>query len=114
MKKLLSLMLLLAACATPPRIAANLQVRKTSATAGTVILKVKNQENRPTTPIVIDVTLKPSDGSTPLHPIHPAAFVLNRHEEREIVAPFTSNAARFEPVLTMREAETGKTLTPEK
>lgn len=107
------LVLILAGCAKPPRIGVNLQVRKTSPSAGSVILRLKNQENRPTTPILVEVSLKSSDGSAPLRPIHPAAFVLNRQEEREIVAPFTSQAASFEPVLIMREAETGKVLTPE-
>jgi hypothetical protein len=116
MKKLVVLMLLLlllAGCATPPRIGVSLQVRKTSPAAGFVTLRVKNQEERPTTPILVEVSLKPSDGSAPLRPIHPAAFVLNRQEEREIVAPFRSNAASFEPVLVMREAETGRLLAPE-
>jgi hypothetical protein len=113
MKKVLVLTLLLAGCAKPPRIGVSLQVRKTSAVAGVATLRVKNQESRPTTPIVVEVSLKPSDGSPPLRVIHPAAFVLNRQEEREIVAPFTSNAASFEPVLAMREAETGKVLAPE-
>ena len=113
MKKLLVLTLLLAGCAKPPRIGVSLQVRKTSAAAGVATLKVKNQESRPTTPILVEVSLKPSDGSPPLRVIHPAAFVLNRQEERDIVAPFTSHAASFEPVLVMHEAETGKILTPE-
>ena len=113
MKKLLLLTLLLAGCAKAPRIGVSLQVRKTSPAGGVATLKVKNQENRPTTPIVVEVTLKPSDGSPPLRVIHPSAFVLNREEERDIVAPFTSNAASFEPVLAMREAETGKVLIPE-
>lgn len=113
MKKLLAITLLLAGCAKPPRIGVNLQVRKTSPAGGLATLKVKNQERRPTTPIVVEVTLNPSDGSAPLRVIHPAAFVLNRQEEREIVAPFRSNAASFEPVLALREAETGKVLTPE-
>lgn len=113
MKKWLVLTLLLAGCAKPPRIAVSLQVRKTSDAAGVVSLRVKNQENRPTTPILVDVSLKPADGSAPVRLIHPAAFVLNRQEEREIVARFNSTAASFEPVLTMREAETGKVLQPE-
>jgi hypothetical protein len=113
MKKVVVLVLLLAGCAKPPRIGVNLQVRKTQPTGGAVTLRVKNQENSPTTPILLEVSLKPSDGSAPLRVIHPAAFVLNRQEEREIVAPFKSNAPSFEPVLTMREAETGKVLQPE-
>lgn len=113
MKKLLVISLLLAGCAKPPRIGVNLQVRKTSPAGGVATLRVRNQESRPTTPILVEVTLKSSDGSVPLRVIHPAAFVLNRQEEREIVAPFMSNAASFEPVLAMREAETGKLLSPE-
>ena len=113
MKKLPLVLLLLSACAKPPRIGASLQIRKNSPDSGVLTLKVKNEENRPTTPILVEVNLKPSDGSTPLRVIHPAAFVLNRREEREIVALFRSPASRFEPVLTIREAETGKALQPE-
>jgi hypothetical protein len=113
MKKLLIVILVMAGCATPPRIGVNLQLRKTPPKGGIVTLRVKNQENRPTTPILVEVSLRPSDGSAPLLVIHPAAFVLNRQEEREIIAPFTSTAPSFEPVLAMREAETGKVLQPE-
>jgi len=111
MKKGLLLAVLLAACAKPPQIAVTAQVRKISATAGNLKLAIRNVENRATTPIWLDASVQPAHGA-PIRVIHPAPFVLNRHETREIVAPFVSDDVSFEPVLVIREGETGKDLQP--
>jgi hypothetical protein len=103
--------LLLASCATPPRIAVTTQVRKTSASAGRLTVTIKNVENRPTTPVLLEVSLRAGNGA-PLRLIHPAAFVLNRQETREIIAPFVSEADNLEPVVELRIAQTGALLQP--
>lgn len=111
MKKLLWLTVLLAACAKPPRIAVTVQVSKTSPVAGKLTLTVQNQEDRPTTPILLEASVQPPNGP-PIRVAHPAPFVLNRKEAREIVAPFQSEAAALQPIVTLRESETGKPLAP--
>ena len=103
---LLIFALLLASCATPPRIAVTTEVR-----AGRLRVTVKNVENRPSTPILLEVSLRGGSGA-PLRVIHPAAFVLNRQETREIIAPFVSNAENLEPVVDLRIAQTGARLQP--
>lgn len=111
MKKLLVFVLLLAGCAKPPRIAVTVQVSKTSQTAGRMKLTVQNQEDRATTPLLLEASVQPPN-ETPIRVARPAAFVLNRKEAREIIAPFQSDAAALDPVVVLREAETGKILQP--
>ena len=103
--------LLLTSCATPPRIAVTTQVRKTSPGAGRLTVTIKNVENRPSTPILLEVSLRGGSGA-PLRVIHPAPFVLNRQETREIIAPFVSDAENLEPVVVLRIAQTGALLQP--
>ncbi len=108
---LLVVALLLTSCATPPRIAVTTQVRKTSPHAGRLIVTIKNVENRPSTPILLEVSLRGGSGA-PLRLIHPAPFVLNKQEVREIIAPFVSKAENLEPVVELRIAQTGTLLKP--
>lgn len=103
---LLLFALFLASCATPPRIAVTTEVRP-----GRLRVTVKNIENRPSTPILLEVSLRGGSGA-PLRLIHPAPFVLNRQETREIIAPFSSNAENLEPVVELRIAQTGALLQP--
>ncbi len=100
------LMLALTGCATPPRIAVTTQIG-----AGRLTVTVKNVENRPSTPILLEVSLR-GGGGAPLRLIHPAPFVLNRQETREIIAPFSSNVENLEPVVELRIAQTGALLQP--
>ena len=100
------LLLALTGCATPPRIAVTTEVR-----AGRLRVTVKNVENRPSTPILLEVSLR-GGSSAPLRVIHPAPFVLNRQETREIIAPFSSDAEHLEPIVELRIAQTGALLQP--
>ncbi len=87
------------------------RVRKTSAEGGLLTLTIKNIENRPSTPILLNVSLRTGSGA-PLRVIHPAPFVLNKQEVREIIARFVSTADNLEPVVELRIAQTGALLTP--
>lgn len=100
------LLLALTGCATPPRIAVTTEIR-----AGRLRVTVKNVENRPSTPILLEVSLRRGSGA-PLRLIHPAPFVLNKQETREIIAPFSSDAENLEPVVELRIAQTGTLLKP--
>ena len=113
MRKLLLVLLstLLVSCATPPRIAVTTQVRKTSATEGRLTVNIRNTEDRASTPILLEVSLR-SGSAAPLRVIHPVAFVLNKREVREIIARFKSDAADLEAVVELRAAQTGAPVKP--
>ena len=114
MRKLLLFMLLailLVSCATPPRIAVTTQVRKTSATEGRLTVNIRNMEDRASTPILLEVSLR-SGSAPPLRVIHPVAFVLNKREVREIIARFKSDSDNLEAVVELRAAQTGAPVKP--
>jgi hypothetical protein len=118
--KLLSLVILflaLAACAHPPQLETSLDLRKESDGVILVKLKVINLENRVTVPIAIDLTGQTEtnghwDKASTL--LHPAAFVLNRKEQREITKVWRIQADAVRTTLVVREQETGNLLKSEK
>jgi hypothetical protein len=112
----LAVALLLSACAKPPHIDSTLDIKRTAPDLIVLTLKTKNPENRASTPILIDVTVETRTGdawSKPTPIIHPAAYVLNRHEEREIKAKLQSKATEIRGSLTIKEGETGSILKQE-
>ena len=118
--KLLFIVMLAAvitACAPrPPQVSTQITVKRTSPERVAVLLKVKNLENRPTTPIQIDVTAQMHAGaawSKPESILHPAAFALNRNEEHTIPANLKSEADAIRLTLVVKEAETGNVLKTE-
>lgn len=111
------LLLLLAGCAKPPQIATSLDVQKQSDNLVLVKLKVTNLEDRATTPLNVEITGQyRSQGQWTRSEslLHPAAFVLNRKEQREITKLWrvTADAARL--TLVIKEQETGNLLKSEK
>jgi hypothetical protein len=105
------------ACATPPKVSTSFAVKRTSRETVAVTLKVKNLENRPTTPIQIDMTAQMHAGnawSRPESILHPAAFVLNRNEEHKIPANLKTDADAIRFTLVVKEAETGHVLKTER
>jgi len=89
MKKLSLLLVLvvLTGCATAPKLDVTLSIDKQSSDLIFVKVKVVNTEDRATVPIAIEVTGQSEtnghwDKASTL--LHPAAFVLNRKEQREI------------------------------
>ncbi len=118
--KLLSLIipfLTLAACAHPPQLATSLDLHKDPDGTILVKLKVTNLDNRVTVPIAIDLSAQTETNgrwdkaSTVLHP---AAFVLNRKEQREITKLWKVQADAVRTTLVLREQETGNLLKSEK
>ena len=102
---------LLVSCASPPRIAVTTQIRRTSATEGRLTVTIRNTEDRASTPILLEVSLR-SRSAAPLRVIHPVAFVLNKREVREIIARFKSDAEDLEAVVELRAAQTGAQVKP--
>lgn len=118
MRKLSLILLLgLAGCAHPPHLSTSINVQKKSDDLILVTLKVANLDNSVTTPIAIEVTGQARGGgqwSKPETLLHPAAFVLNRHEQREITKFWKIQGDAVRTTLVMKEQENGHLIKSEK
>jgi uncharacterized lipoprotein YajG len=111
------LLLLLAGCARPPQLSTTINIQKKSDELILVTLKVVNLENSVTTPINIEIIGQArSNGhwDKPATLLHPAAFVLNRQEQREITKYWKIQADGVRTTLVIKEQETGHLLKSEK
>lgn len=110
-------MLALAGCAHPPQLATTVSIQKKSDSLVLVTLKVTNTEDRVTVPINVELTGQSrADGRwTPVTSLlHPAAFVLNRKEQREITKLWRINADAVRTTIVIKEQENGHMLKSEK
>ena len=119
MKVLLTavLFLFLAGCAHPPQLTTSVDVQKKSDSLIVVTLKVMNTEDRVTVPINVEITGQArTDGhwDRGASLLHPAAFVLNRKEQREITKLWRINADAVRTTLVIKEQENGHLLKSEK
>ena len=119
MKILLSLILLaaLSGCAHPPQVATTLDIHKDSPDLVVLRLKIVNQEDRVTVPIALQLTGQSEENgqwekATTL--LQPAAFVLNRKEERTITKLWHTGGQAVRTTLVIREQESGNLLKSEK
>ena len=118
--KLLALMILLLAlggCAHPPQLATSLDIQKSSDDLVLVKLKVTNLEDRVTVPIALELSGQAranGQWSKPETLLHPAAFVLNRNEQRAVTKPWRVQADAIRTTLTVKEQESGNILKSEK
>ncbi len=119
MKRMLlaTLTLLLAGCAHAPQLTTTLDIRKDAADLIVVKLKVVNRDSSATVPIAIEITGQAEtnghwDKSSTL--LHPAAFVLNGKEERDITKMWRVPADAVRTTLVIREQERGNVLKSEK
>lgn len=112
--------LILSACAKPPKLDISMSVEKQSADLIFVKVKVTNMDNHATVPIALELTGQTeNDGhwDKPSSLLHPAAFVLNKKEQREITKFWRVPAQAARTTLTVKEQESGnllKTLRSEK
>ena len=107
----------LCSCAHPPKLSTSLDIRKDSQDLVVLKLKVVNLEDRVTVPIAIQLTGQAEENgswnkSTTL--LQPAAFVLNRKEERTITKVWHVPAQAVRTTLVVREQESGNLLKSEK
>ena len=114
---LLLVVLSLTGCAKAPKLDVTLSLDKQSADLIFVKVKVINTEDRATVPIAIEVTGQAEtnghwDKSSTL--LHPAAFVLNRKEQREITKLWRVPADAARTTLTVKEQERGFLLKTER
>ena len=111
------LIALLLGCAKPPKLSTSMDVQKEGDDMVVVKFKVVNLENRATVPINVEITGQAeSDGhwSKRETVIHPAAFVLNRNEQREITKFWKVPAQAVRTTLVVKEQERGNVLKTEK
>ena len=111
------LLVAIAGCARPPKISANLTVTRRTPDMVLLMLRIKNLEDRATTPVaaVVSVQLH-SDGawSKATDAIKPAPFVLNKKEQRDIFKVLHTNADLVRATLTIKAQETGRVLLSER
>jgi len=118
--KLLALVMLLLAlygCASPPQLATALDIQQGSDGLVIVKMKVTNLEDRVTVPIALELTGEARTNgqwSKPETLLHPAAFVLNRKEQREITKLWRVQADAVRTTLVLKEQETGHVLKSDK
>ena len=118
--KLFALMIVLLAlwgCAQPPQLATSLDIQKSSDGLVLVKLKVTNLEDRVTVPIALELSGQARTNgqwSKPETLLHPAAFVLNRKEQREITKLWRVQTDAVRTTLVLKEQETGHILKSDK
>jgi hypothetical protein len=114
---LMILMLALWGCAHPPQLATTVDFQKSSDGLVIVKLKVTNLEDRVTVPVALELTGEARTNGQWTKPetlLHPAAFVLNRKEQREITKLWRVPADAVRATLGIKEQETGHVLKSEK
>jgi hypothetical protein len=113
----LLVVLSLTSCAKAPKLDVTLSLDKQNADLIFVKVRVVNTEDRATVPIAIEVT---GQAQTNGHwekastLLHPAAFVLNRKEQREITKLWRVPAQAARTTLTVKEQERGFLLKTER
>ena len=108
---------ILTGCAKAPKLDVTLSLDKQTADLIFVKVKVVNTEDRATVPIAIEVTGQAEsnghwDQASTL--LKPAAFVLNRKEQREITKLWRVPADAARTTLTVKEQERGFLLKTER
>ncbi len=114
---LLIAFLVLAGCAQPPRLTTILDIQKKSDELVLVKLQITNLEDRPTVPIAVELTGQTrtaNQWSKPEILLRPAAFVLNRKEQREITKLWRVSPEAVRTTLVVKEQENGNLLKTEK
>src|SRR5271154_135692 len=112
-----TVLIALTSCSKPPKLDISLSLDKQNAGLIFVKVKVVNTEDRATVPIAIELTGQAQskghwDKSSTL--LHPAAFVLNRKEQREITKLWRVPADAARTTLTVKEQERGFLLKTER
>src|SRR5271154_5121248 len=114
---LFAIVLILTSCAHAPKLDITLKLDKQSADLIFVRVKVVNTEDRATVPIAIELTGQAETNGhwdKPGQLLHPAAFVLNKKELREITKLWRVPADSARTTLVVKEQESGHLLKTEK
>jgi hypothetical protein len=107
----------LTGCAKPPNLNISLTLEKQKDDLIFVRVKVVNLEDRATVPVAIELTGQAETNGhwdKPSSLLHPAAFVLNKRELREITKFWRVPADAARTTLTIKEQESGHLLKTER
>src|SRR5271170_4218514 len=111
------LLAVLSACAHPPNLTTALDITKDADNLVLLKLKIVNLDDRVTVPIAVELTGQAETNGhwdKPMPLLQPAAFVLNRKEQRTITKLWRIPADAVRTTLVLREQETGNVLKTEK
>ena len=111
------LLTLLTACAHPPNLTTALDITKDADNLVLLKLKIVNLDDRVTVPIAVELSGQAETNGhwdKPMPLLQPAAFVLNRKEQRTITKLWRIPADAVRTTLVLREQETGNLLKTEK
>ena len=114
---LAALVVITQGCAQPPKISATLDITRRSNDIVLVMLRIKNLEDRATTPLAPEVVVQTRSGAAwdkPVSQIHPAPFVLNKQEQRDMFKVLHTNADLVRATVTIKEQENGHVLFNQK
>jgi hypothetical protein len=114
---LIAVVVTMTSCAHPPKLDINLKLDKQGADLIFVRVKVVNTEDRATVPIAIELTGQAETNGhwdKPSQLLRPAAFVLNKKEQREITKLWRVPANAARTTLTVKEQESGNLLKTER
>lgn len=114
---LIAVVVTMTSCAHPPNLDINLKLDKQGADLIFVRVKVVNTEDRATVPIAIELTGQAETNGhwdKPSQLLRPAAFVLNKKEQREITKLWRVPANAARTTLTVKEQESGNLLKTER
>jgi hypothetical protein len=114
---LIAVVVTMTSCAHPPKLDINLKLDKQGADLIFVRVKVVNTEDRATVPIAIELTGQAETNGhwdKPSQLLRPAAFVLNKREQREITKLWRVPANAARTTLTVKEQESGNLLKTER
>lgn len=100
-------------CAKPARISATLDITRKSSDTVWLMLRMKNLDDRVTTPLAPVVIVQTRTGAAwdkPVSQVHPVAFVLNKQEQRDIFKVLHTGADVVRATLTVKEQENGRVI----
>lgn len=109
--------LVLLGCANSPQLTTSLDVQKQSEGVVLIKIKVANVDSHATVPINVELTGQAEQNGhwdKPSSLLHPAAFVLNAKEQREITKFWRTQADAVRTTLIVKEQERGNLLKTEK
>ena len=108
-----AMLLVLASCAHPARVSATLDISRRAPDTVLVALRITNLDDGVTTPLAPEVTIQSRTAGVwdkPTTQIQPVAFVLNKHELRNITKVVHTAADLIRARVTVREQESGRIL----
>jgi len=107
------ILLALAGCAHPSKVNATLDITRRAPDTVLIALRITNLEDHATTPLAPEVVIQTRTAGVwdkPAAEIQPVAFVLSKHELRNIIKVVHTAADLIRATVTVKEQESGHIL----